>query len=193
VSRCPVRLADGETAWLFVKRQESHAHRNLLHPWPGVPTFEREMRNIRRYRRCGIPALEPVLFARRRIAGDQRAVLITEELQGFRSLEDIEAEWETSERPPRRERLEVAYAVADLLARMHAHGLQHNCLYPKHVLLRRNGGAWEAHVIDLEKTKRPLLRSFARVRDVSTLNRHARGWSRSERLRFFLRCMGSPA
>ena len=158
VSRCRVRLADGGNAWLFLKRQENHVHRTLLHPWRGMATFVREMRSIQRYRKSDIPALEPVLFLRRQMKGRQQAVLITEELRGFQSLREIQSVWDATGWPPRGKRLAVAFAVADLLARMHERGLQHNCFYPKHVFLRQGAGGWEARVIDLEKTKRPLLR-----------------------------------
>jgi hypothetical protein len=47
-------------------------------------------------------------------------------------------------------------------------------------------------VIDLEKTKRRWRRNAARVRDLSTLDRYSEGWTRSERLRFFLHYLGEP-
>ena len=116
--------------------------------------------------------------------------MITKELAGYRSLREIEQDWQRRGWPSRGERLPLLYAVADLLRRMHACHLQHNCLYPKHVFLRCDLGQWAARVIDLEKTKRPWLRSVAQVRDLSTLSRYSTAWSRSDRLRFFLRYLG---
>jgi len=175
---------------VFIKRQENHGFRSLRHPLRGVPTVAREMGNIERYRRCGVPALEPVYYAWRRHRGRQQAILVTEELTGYRSLKEIEQDWQRRGWPPRFERLALLYTVAELVRRMHACRLQHNCLYPKHVFLRRDQGGWAARVIDLEKTKRPWRRSVARVRDLSTLSRYCAGWSRSDRLRFFLHYLG---
>jgi len=192
VSRYRMRCPDGGSAGVFIKRQENHDYRTLLHPLRGIPTFLRELRNIQRYRRCQAPALEPVYFAWRRYHGRHQAILITEELAGYRSLLEIQEEWQRQGWPPRAERLPVLHAVADLARRIHACRLQHNCLYPKHVLLRRGQAGWEARVIDLEKTKRRWRRIVARVRDLSTLNRYCIGWSRTDRLRFFLRYLGKP-
>jgi hypothetical protein len=192
VSRYRLRRPDGSSVGVFVKRQEDHGYRTLLHPLRGLPTFVRELANIQRYRRCGVPTLEPVYCAWRLHQGRQQAILVTEELAGYRSLLEIERDWQQQGWPPRAERLPVLYAVADLVRRMHACRLQHNCLYPKHVFLRRGQAGWQARVIDLEKTKRPWCRRLAQVRDLSTLSRYSAGWSRSERLRFFLRYLGQP-
>lgn len=79
----------------------------------------------------------------------------------------------------------VYFAVADLTRRMHACRIQHNCYYPKHVFVRVGpDGAVEARVIDLEKSRWRPLAVFCALRDLDTLNRHAPGWSRAERLYF---------
>jgi hypothetical protein len=187
VSRHRLRLDDGSGVGVFVKRQQDHAYRNLLHPFRGRPTFERELRNIHAYRACGVPTLVPVYFGWRRHGGHQQAILITLELQGFCSLLALQREWTERGRPPRAQRLALLESLAALTRRMHGCGLQHNCFYPKHLFLRPQADAWELRVIDLEKTKRRRRRDAARVRDLSTLGRYAQGWSRSERLRFFLR------
>ncbi len=190
VSRCQFRLAAGGSAGFFLKRQENHVHRTLLHPWRGVPTLVREMRNLARYQAAGVPTLVPVYFAQRRIEGRMRALLLTEELLAYRSLSDWMRDWRRAGWPPREERTMILSALAELLRRMHRHHLQHNCCYPKHLFLRRDDAAWQACIIDLEKTKRTLRRNSARIRDLSTLHRHAPYWSRSDRLRFFLAYLG---
>lgn len=50
------RLDLGETAF-YLKRQSNHLTRSVLHPF-GEPTFAREFRNIQRYQRLAIPALQ---------------------------------------------------------------------------------------------------------------------------------------
>jgi len=190
VVRCELRLADGGRAGFFLKRQEDHVHRSILHPWRGVATLVREMRNVARYQEAGVPTLVPVYFAQRRVDGRMRAVLLTEELSGYRSLQDWMQDWRGSGWPARRERHAVLQALAELLRRMHGHRLQHNCCYPKHLFLKRDDAGWRARIIDLEKTKRTLWHTAARVRDLSTLHRHAPAWKRSDRMRFFLAYLG---
>ena len=45
-------------------------------------------------------------------------------------------------------------------------------------------------VIDLEKSRRKWISPLRTVYDLATLDRHARYWSRTERLYFFKRYMG---
>ena len=192
VSRHRLRLADGGEVGVFVKRQQDHCYRSLRHPLRGRPTFERELRNIQAYRACGVPTLEPVYFGWRWQRGHQQAILITRELEGFCSLLEVQRQWAEQGPPPRAQRLALLEALATLAGRMHGCGLQHNCFYPKHLFLRPRANGWELRVIDLEKTKYRRFRDAARVRDLSTLGRYARGWSRSDRLRFFLRYLQRP-
>lgn len=187
VARCELALPEGGTRAVFLKRQENHMARLWSHPVRGAPTFLREFRHIMHYRACGIPALEPVYFAMRRIGGDHRAILITEELAGFVSLEERVQRWLGEGAPPRPARRRILGAVAAVLRDMHARGIQHNCFYPKHVFTRLNAdGSVEARVIDLEKSRWRPSRTLCAARDLGTLNRHSPGWSRSDRLWFFM-------
>jgi hypothetical protein len=102
----------------------------------GAPTFLREFRHIQHYRACGVPTLEPVYFAMHKVGKDERAILITEELSGFVSMEDRVQRWLKEGAPARPVRLRMLEAVAALLRDMHAHGIQHNCFFPKHVFVR---------------------------------------------------------
>jgi hypothetical protein len=136
-----------------------------------------------RYREKGIPSLTPLYFASHCIDGNLRAVLITEELTGFRSLDDLSGEWRGM---PREQRHAIIEAVAALLRQIHRHGLTHNCFYPKHVFLRFVAPTQvEARVIDLEKTKGHVLRLDRSFRDMRRLNTAT--WSRAERVMFFRR------
>jgi hypothetical protein len=117
-----------------------------------------------------------------------RAILLTEELTGFRSLDEIAKHWKTL---PRATRFAITRATAQLLKLIHSHQLSHNCFYPKHVFLRVTGtDQVEARVIDLEKTKwRPfgLDRNF---RDMRRLNSPGLPWTRADRVRFFREYLG---
>lgn len=93
VSRYEMRLPEGNLAPVFIKRQENHGTWSWAHPIRGVPTFLREFQRIMTYRRCEIPSLQPVYFGARLRGGDQRAILITEDLAGFYSLEAYGEAW----------------------------------------------------------------------------------------------------
>lgn len=185
VARCELSLPGGGTARVFLKRQENFVTRTLRHPIRGLPTFAREFRNIVLYQEYAIPSLTSLYFACRQQNGKLRAILITEELTGFRSLEELEREWQQS-RPGAPVRHLVIRSVAALLRQIHSHQLRHNCFYPKHIFIRIGPGARiESRVIDLEKTKWLPFGLNRGWQELATLNRHARGWSRTERLRFF--------
>lgn len=183
VSRLELNNPGGGLLPVFLKRQQNHTYRSLLHPLRGEQTFVREMRNIHRYLRQGVPALEPLYFAQRTVGGDRQAIVITRELSGFVSLEELAAKG----LPRGRARRHLLHAVAEVLRKLHLHRLQHNCLYPKHLYVRPGGdGDFDVRLIDLEKTKWRPFRRLAMLRDLDTLNRRSRGWSRTDRLRFLL-------
>lgn len=187
VSRCELKLPEGGSRAVFVKRQENHPTFSWRHPFAGIPTFEREFKRILRYRACGIPALEPVYSAMRQDGKDQRAILITEELTGFAPLNG----WLAASPRPLRLRLACIESVAALLAAMHRHGIQHNCFFPKHVFVRETeAGSIEPRVIDLEKSRWRPLKTLCALRDLDTLNRYSTGWSRADRLRFLKAYLG---
>ena len=186
VSRCELKRPDGGTCAIFLKRQENHKARLWNHPVRGAPTFLREFQHVIRYRANGIASLEPIYFAMRKVGKDHRAILITEELTGFTSVEDQVQRWLKEGAPPRPVRLRILAAVATLLRDMHAHGIQHNCFFPKHVFTRTNeDGSVDARVIDLEKSRWRPSRTLCAMRDLYTLNHHSQCWSRSDRLWFF--------
>jgi len=184
VARCELEDAAGQRRGVFLKRQENHKTFSWRHPFKGIPTFLREFRLILRYRAGGVPTLDPVYFAMRPTDAGHRAILMTVALDGFVPLDAYVAGGQAS-RPAPAERRRVLAAVADLTRRMHACRIQHNCYYPKHVFVRVGpDGAVEARVIDLEKSRWRPLAVVCALRDLDTLNRHAPGWSRAERLYF---------
>jgi len=187
VARCELKRPEGGTARVFLKRQENHTTRTLTHPWHGILTFEREFRAIMLYRERGIPSLHPLYFACRTQDGKRRAILLTEELPGFRSLADFGQEWRQL---PRDQRLAISSAVAKLLRKIHDRGLTHNCFYPKHIFLCIRGVEVEARVIDLEKTKSRLFNRTGILRDFRRLVGLEMPWSRSEHVHFFREYLG---
>jgi hypothetical protein len=188
VARYELKRPDGTAARVFLKRQENHTTRTLAHPIAGIPTFSREFNSIMLYRRHGIPTLTPIYFAARQDRAGHRAVLMTEELVGMRSLEQLAREWNTLSIELRHE---ITRAVARLLRQIHFHRLSHNCFYPKHVFLRLEPDrVAEIRIIDLEKTKWHPLGVTRKFRDMRRLNGSGFPWSRAERVRFFREYLG---
>ncbi|WP_448509190.1 lipopolysaccharide kinase InaA family protein [Immundisolibacter sp.] len=176
---------------VFVKRQEDHVYRGVCHPLRGRLTGEREFRILTRCQAAGIAVAQPVLFAAHDTDGHLRGVLVTRELAGYRALEDLTAQWQRCGWPNARQRQRVLRAVAFVVRRLHALHLEHNCLYPKHLMIHMGwlagedaGGAPPVALIDLEKCKWRLRRLDCARRDLDSLNRHGQGWSRTDRRRF---------
>lgn len=191
VARCELGLPEGGTCAIFLKRQENHGTFSWRHPLKGIPTFLREFRKIMHYRAHGIPTLEPVYFAMRRAKGGHRAILATEELSGYVSMEDRVSHWFAEGVPARPVRIRFIEAVAHLLQKMHEHGIQHNCFFPKHIFTRMNpDGTVDARIIDLEKSRWRPAKTVCARRDLYSLIRQSLHWSRSDRLRFFKSYLG---
>ena len=185
VGRTEITLPDGSRRHVFVKRQEDHGTRTLWHPFRGEPTFAREFRCILQYQRLGIPALTPVYFASRIQDGHQRAILVTEKLIGFRSLEQQAEQWLRDCAPNREQRRRILAAVASVLRQLHQHHIQHSSFAPKHIFTRQDAdGQVEVRIIDLEKSRRCPTRFRCGFRDLYTLFCEAQCWGRSDRLYF---------
>ena len=193
VARVELKCPDGSRVGVFLKRQENHNTPTWLHPWRGAPTFRREFKRIRLYQRCEVPSLEPVFFAMRSCGKDDRAILMTAELDGFVSLDQLNEDLRMHGQSAHAggiglsDRRAVIMAVARLVRRMHAQRLRHGCLFGKHVFVRKtDAGQIEARVIDLEKTHRPLAGYFCAEHDLYSLERGTYGWRLSDKV-FFLR------
>jgi len=180
------RLELGEAAF-YLKRQSNHLTRSLRHP-RGEPTFAREFRNIQRYQRLGIPALQAAFFAERRVAGERRAILLTRALDGWQDLDCWLQGW--AERGEA-QRAAILRACGELARRLHGAGQMHGCFYPKHIFLKEDAGVFAAQLIDLEKTRPLLFGERDRIKDLEPLLRRAGVWSEAE-VRLFLQAYLSP-
>lgn len=192
VVRLALQDVDGRMRALFVKRQDNHLRRSLRHPIVGEPTLGVEMRNILALDRADVSTLRPVFYGQRRVDGHWRAILITEELAGHRSLDDWIVDWrEQGWRRFRGQRRAVMDATADTVRRLHGKRLVHGALYPKHLFVRfEPDGRADVRLIDLETMRRADSRIRALRRDLDSLNRRTPCFSRSERLRFLMRYLG---
>jgi hypothetical protein len=185
VARCELKRPEGGVCTIFLKRQENHGTPSLRHPLRGIPTYLREFRRIMTYRAADIPTLVPVFFAMRRVGKDDRAILITEALAGYVSLEERVQRWLKEGAPTRKIRLRTLAAIAALLRKMHDSHLQHSCFFPKHVFTRVNeDGSVDVRVIDLEKSRRRMSKTLCAIRDLYSLNAYSACWSTSDKLWF---------
>lgn len=174
---CKLNLdLDGESATVFIKRQENHQTRTWRHWLSGIPTFEREYLNIKQLEALNIPTLAPVYFARQK----DKVILITRALDNFESLDKLDYEQLDT-----MQKRGLIRALAKTIRKMHDYRLQHNCLYPKHIFVRRKDTKWEIRLIDLEKLRRKVFKRQVMLRDLSCLTRHApETWSLTDRMRF---------
>ncbi|MDR2093270.1 MAG: lipopolysaccharide kinase InaA family protein [Azoarcus sp.] len=166
----------------YLKRQRNHLTRSLARPC-GEPTFAREFRAIGRLRALGVPTLDAVFFACRRLPGkmprraDECAILLTRALDDWRAMDCWLAQWEMLSGTTR---AGVLAACGKVARQLHASGLTHGCFYPKHVFLREAGEGFEAKVIDLEKVRPAWLGRRDWRRDLDQFFRHAAVLGESE-------------
>lgn len=192
VVRAELNTDSAEAVSIFIKRQQNHTRRALRHPFTGQSTYECELQNVQRFVKYGVPTVTPIYFAKRRIGGNLRAVMITEALKDFRSLDDLVREWEAKGWPSREVKRRIFESVARVLNVLHARRVQHSSIYPKHIFIQLTNlssdteSGTAVRLIDLESTRWRMLRRWALFRDFDSLNRHSPQWSRTDRLRFFL-------
>lgn len=153
----------------YLKRQSNHLTRSLAHPL-GEPTFAREFRNICRYERLGVPALQASFFGQRKVGSEWRAVLLTRALDGWMDLDTWLKKWPQLGDDQRQA---ILRATGELARTLHRAGQMHGCFYPKHIFLREQAGSWRACLIDLEKTRPLLLGQRDRIKDLEPLLRRA--------------------
>lgn len=160
----------------YLKRQSNYLTRSLRHPL-GEPTFACEFRNIERYRKLAIPALEAVYYGQRQVGGELQAMLMTRALDGWSDLDSLLLQWRVLSEAQRQA---ILRACGELARTLHGAGQVHGCFYPKHIFLRASGHQYLSQLIDLEKTRRLLFGQRDRVRDLEPLLRRAAVWGPAE-------------
>ncbi|CAM3794357.1 Lipopolysaccharide kinase [Pseudomonas reidholzensis] len=160
----------------YLKRQSDYLTRTLHRPF-GEPTFAREFRNISRYQKLKIPALQAVFYGERKSKGQHRAILMTRALDDWTDLDLLLGQWPQL---AAEKRLGILQACGRLGRTLHAAGQVHGCFYPKHIFLRERREGWQAQLIDLEKTRPLLLGMRDRLKDLEPLLRRARAWSEGD-------------
>lgn len=185
--------ADGGNSRLVVKRQRNHQSRTWRHPFQGIPTLQKEFINIQRFVRHGLATIDPVYYARRRDRHGIRAILITEYLEGYQSFDVCLEAWANASAPVLADRREaVLQQAAELIARMHRSGFQHNCLYPKHLFVDNRLPRPDARLIDLEKVGKSVLARRRMMRDIGAFFRRSTFWTSADQERFLVYYHGAP-
>ncbi|ACO77990.1 Lipopolysaccharide kinase [Azotobacter vinelandii CA] len=167
---------------LYSKRQTGHLYHSLRYPL-GRPTVLREQDAFEAIGRLGVRLPKIVFCSARKTAGKWQALLVTESLEGFVSLDawyqgDARQRWGDA---VHRQMLEQ---LALTLSRLHRGRWEHGCCYPKHIFVKVeecNGQPQvEIALIDLEKSRRRLRVATASRRDVDQLRRHSPAISPAE-------------
>ena len=161
----------------YLKRQSNYLTYTLHHPL-GEPSFSREFRNISRYQKLGIPALQAAFYGERKVSGERQAILMTRALDGWTDLDTLLTQWSGLAAPARSS---VLKACGELAHTLHKAGQVHGCFYPKHIFLQERGGHYQAQLIDLEKTRPALFGKRDLIKDLEPLLRRAPMWGESER------------
>ena len=160
----------------YLKRQSNYRTRTLHRPF-GEPTFAREFRNISRYQKLGIPALQAAFFGERKVNGEHRAMLLTRALDGWNDLDSLLEQWSQLTDSQHRA---ILLACGQLARHLHSVGQVHGCFYPKHIFLQTLGDGYAAQLIDLEKTRPLLFGQRDRVKDLEPLLRRAPQWTHAQ-------------
>ena len=163
-----------ESPSLVIKRQTGHECRSLAFPL-GRSAILREIAAYHSYRELGIQVPELIFGGVRKQQGTWQALLVTEGLSHYLTLEDwyrIEAKKYWGETTHQR----MLQRLARTLARLHDARWQHGCLYPKHIYIRVNNTvlntAVDIALIELEKSRRGWRTKTVSERDLEQFYRH---------------------
>lgn len=187
VAYLQLQRPEGGHIGVFLKRQQNHFCKTLRHPFRGIPTFARELKNIFRFRAASIPTLEPIYYAERDANKNMRVILMTEELTGYQSLERWSQQWAEEGWPALPIKNKILQTMASVIQRMHSQRIRHGCLYAKHLFLKINpqDNSVDVRMIDLEKAKRSLRLLSCQIRELAALHKHTPCWRVIDRMRFF--------
>lgn len=166
---------------LFVKKQQNHGRRTLMHPIGGEPTFRREFGNLQFLAEKQFEAPKVVFYGED--ANTKRAILATVALSEYQSLD----EWVYPDyrQFSEADKTEFLRHLAQNIRRFHDLGMVHRALYPKHIFIHKQRPTQEIAVIDLEKARLTRCGWYRTYFDLAALFRHASWWSQGEQLTFF--------
>jgi tRNA A-37 threonylcarbamoyl transferase component Bud32 len=167
VVRIVLHDAAGKERVAFLKRQSKHLYYSIGNPFKGRPTFEREFRNIIRFNRHQIPTVTPIYFGQR----SKDAILMTEELTGYRPLKSWFEQWEKTGFPERALLDRIINELGRVVSKVHENHYKHCCLVFKHVFLNLDADTVRINLIDLEKLRYWFSKQQCRITDLDSLFR----------------------
>lgn len=155
---------------LYVKRQINHCYRSLRYPF-GRPTVFREERAIRAFNALGVNTPKLVFCEAEKHPDHWRALMVTEELKDFISLDEWYEERAAAEQQCKPQLFEK---IARMLTSFHQAGWQHSCCYGKHIFVKTDADtdSVEVAMLDLEKVRRRWPATSAALHDLKQLSRH---------------------
>jgi tRNA A-37 threonylcarbamoyl transferase component Bud32 len=173
---------------VFVKKQQNHGRRTLLHPIKGEPTFRREFERLQFLASHQFAAPKVVFYAESEVGGCQRAILVTEALDDYQPLDTFMSTWR--DKLSRQQQSTFIQQLAIELSRFHKLGLVHRALYPKHIFVKDAHQNASIALIDLEKARFSPCLFYRAFFDLAALNRHVDGVRKTQKLAFFMYYFG---
>ncbi|MDP2154048.1 MAG: lipopolysaccharide kinase InaA family protein [Methylotenera sp.] len=173
---------------VFVKKQQNHGRRTLLHPIKGEPTFRREFERLQFLASHQFSAPKVVFYAESEVAGCQRAILVTEALDDYQPLDLLMNTWR--DKLSSQQQSLLIQKLATELRRFHQLGLVHRALYPKHIFVKNAAHEPDIALIDLEKARFTPCFLYRAFFDLAALNRHVEGARLTQKLAFFMHYFG---
>lgn len=173
---------------LYSKRQTGHLFYSLRHPF-GLPTVLREEQALIACEELGVRVPKRVFCGARKQNGQWQALLVTEELSGFVSLDEWYAEH--TDKLPTPARQAILQRLALLLRRLHSGRRQHGSLYSKHVYISLDAKQPTVALLDLEKSRCRLFRHKAMQHDLAQFCRR-RGAMPQADWAYLLKCYHNP-
>lgn len=166
---------DGQA--VYIKKQRGHFFWSLRHPF-GQPTALREYAAFAIVNRLGIETPVPLFCESKLVHGERCTILVTKPLAGYVSLAELA--WPMGPA----ENLALLRAVAHMLAKLHRGRWQHSALYPSHIFVKKEQGAFQVALLDLEKMRRRFSARQASRHDLEQFLRRNRQWDDIQRQQF---------
>jgi hypothetical protein len=159
---------------IFIKRQENHNHKTLLHPIKGIPTFRREYINLQRLKKNNIPSLSCLYYGERKVLGKIQSILISQSLEDYQSFEEFfnTHSFSLTQDSNHNQQLINIMTIAGQNTRLlHDAHFRHGSLYPKHFFVNASQDNIDVRFIDLEKLKWYPFSFLVRFNDLSRIIR----------------------
>ncbi|MCW8195755.1 lipopolysaccharide core heptose(I) kinase RfaP [Proteobacteria bacterium 005FR1] len=156
--RRTLRFESGGRAY-YLKHHRGVGWGEVLKSWLSfrapVTSARNEWEALNRLKQLNLLTLEPVAYGNRGLnPASQESFLITRELTGTESLEDLVKAW-PEQRPAFVLRQALIDAVADITRKIHQNGINHRDLYLCHFLLAQDSAPREPrlYLVDLHRAQ----------------------------------------